>query len=80
MDYGRLLVISIGTGASKEVKPYNAKMESKWGIFGWMIQNGSTPMVDVFTQASGDMVDNHISVFFQAVHSQNNYIRIQVRN
>ncbi|GJX92586.1 retrotransposon protein, putative, ty1-copia subclass [Tanacetum coccineum] len=39
--------------------------------------NVSTPIVDVFTHASGDMVDNHISVFFQAVHSQNNYIRIQ---
>ncbi|PWA49382.1 PATATIN-like protein 4 [Artemisia annua] len=77
MDYGHFLVISIGTGASKEVKPYNAKMESKWGIFDWLIQNGSNPIIDVFTQASGDMVDNHISVFIQAVHSQNNYIRIQ---
>ncbi|GJZ50910.1 patatin-like protein 2, partial [Tanacetum coccineum] len=76
-DYGRFLVISIGAGASKDVGPYNAKMESKWGIFGWLVQNGSTPIVDVFTHASGDMVDNHISVFFQAVHSQNNYIRIQ---
>ncbi|KAI3680162.1 hypothetical protein L2E82_50607 [Cichorium intybus] len=77
MDYGQFLLISIGTGGSKEANRYNAKMASKWGIFGWLVQNGSTPIIDVFTQASGDIVDGHISVFFQAVHSQDNYIRIQ---
>ncbi|KAK9080256.1 hypothetical protein SSX86_001932 [Deinandra increscens subsp. villosa] len=75
-DYGRFLVISIGTGAQKETKHYNAKKASKWGTFGWLLHNGSS-IIDVYTQASGDMVDNHISVFFQAVHSQENYIRIQ---
>ncbi|KAI3821127.1 hypothetical protein L1987_08684 [Smallanthus sonchifolius] len=77
MDYGRFLMISIGTGATKETKQYNAKMASKWGLFGWLVHNGSNPIIDVFTQASGDMVDGHISVFFQAVHSQQNYLRIQ---
>ncbi|XP_071692972.1 patatin-like protein 2 [Rutidosis leptorrhynchoides] len=77
VDYGRFLVISIGSGASKEAKPYNANAASKWGIFGWLIHDNSTPIVDVFTQASGDMVDSHIAVFFQAVHSQGNYLRIQ---
>ncbi|KAI3686757.1 hypothetical protein L1987_80446 [Smallanthus sonchifolius] len=51
-------------------------MASKWGLFGWLLHNGSNPIIDVFTQASGDMVDGHISVFFQ-VHSQQNYLRIQ---
>ncbi|KAK9066224.1 hypothetical protein SSX86_013545 [Deinandra increscens subsp. villosa] len=76
MDYGRFLVISIGTGAQKETKHYNAKMASKWGIFGWLLHSGSS-IIDVFTQASADMVDGHMSVFFQAVHSQENYLRIQ---
>ncbi|KAI3686761.1 hypothetical protein L1987_80448 [Smallanthus sonchifolius] len=76
MDCGRFLMISIGTGAPKETK-VDAKMASKWGLFGWLLHNGSNPIIDVFTQASGDMVDGHISVFFQAVHSQQNYLRIQ---
>ncbi|KAL8216169.1 hypothetical protein R6Q57_023006, partial [Mikania cordata] len=77
MDYGHFLMISIGTGAPKETKQYNAKMASKWGIFGWLLHNGSNPIIDVFTQASGDMVDEHISVFLQAVQCQGNYLRIQ---
>ncbi|KAK3004117.1 hypothetical protein RJ639_020108 [Escallonia herrerae] len=77
MDYGRLLVISIGTGSSKGQKNYNAKMAGKWGVLGWLLHGGSTPLVDVFTQASQDMVDFHLSVVFQALHSEENYLRIQ---
>ncbi|XP_059636792.1 patatin-like protein 2 isoform X2 [Cornus florida] len=77
MDYGRFLVISIGTGSSKIEHKYNAKMAAKWGILGWLLHGGSTPLVDVFTQASADMVDFHISVVFQALHSEDNYLRIQ---
>ncbi|XP_057468633.1 patatin-like protein 2 isoform X2 [Actinidia eriantha] len=77
MDYGRFLVISIGTGSPKAEKRYNAKMAAKWGVLGWLLHGGSTPLVDIFTQASGDMVDFHNSVFFQALHSEDNYLRIQ---
>ncbi|GFS33204.1 PATATIN-like protein 4 [Actinidia rufa] len=77
MDYGRFLVISIGTGSPKVEKRYNAKMAAKWGVLGWLLHGGSTPLVDIFTQASGDMVDFHNSVFFQALHSEDNYLRIQ---
>lgn len=79
IDYGRILVISIGTGSDKVAQKYNAKIASKWGILGWLRNGGSTPIVDVFTQASGDMVDFHISVVFQALHSEENYLRIQVQ-
>ncbi|OIT20694.1 PREDICTED: patatin-like protein 2 [Nicotiana attenuata] len=77
IDYGRFLVISIGTGSAKVEQKYNAKIAAKWGILGWLLNGGSTPIVDVFTQASGDMVDLHISVVFQALHSEENYLRIQ---
>ncbi|CAA3030292.1 patatin 2 [Olea europaea subsp. europaea] len=77
MDYGRFLVISVGTGSSKAQKKYSAQKAAKWGIFEWLRNGGSSPIVDVFTQASADMVDLHISVVFQAFHSQENYLRIQ---
>ncbi|KAE9457126.1 hypothetical protein C3L33_10965, partial [Rhododendron williamsianum] len=65
MDYGRFLVISLGTGSPKVEEKYSAKMAAKWGVLGWLLHGGSTPLVDVFTQASADMVDFHISVVFQ---------------
>ncbi|KAI8549868.1 hypothetical protein RHMOL_Rhmol06G0058300 [Rhododendron molle] len=77
MDYCRFLVISIGTGSSKAEKKYSAKTAAKWGVLGWLLHGGSTPMVDVFTLASADMVDFHLSVVFQALHSEANYLRIQ---
>ncbi|GFY86883.1 phospholipase A 2A [Actinidia rufa] len=77
MDYSRFLVISIGTGSPKVEKKYTAKIAAKWGVLGWLLHGGSTPLVDVFTQASGDMVDFHNSVFFQAFNSEQNYLRIQ---
>ena len=79
MDYGRFLVISLGTGSSKAEERYSAREAAKWGIVGWLTSGGSTPLVNVVTQASADMVDLHLSVVFQALHSEKNYLRIQVR-
>ncbi|KAF5468303.1 hypothetical protein F2P56_012466 [Juglans regia] len=76
-DYGQFLVISIGTGSGKIEKRYNAKMAAKWGLLNWLIHGGSVPLVDVFTQASSDMVDLNLAVVFQALHSEENYLRIQ---
>lgn len=78
MDYGRFLVISLGTGSQKAEAKYTANQAAKWGLLGWLTSGGSTPLVDVFTQASGDMVDLHLSVVFEALHSDK-YLRIQVR-
>lgn len=78
VDYGRYLVISLGTGTSKKEMKYTANMAAKWGVLGWLYCEGNSPLVDSFTQASGDMVDIHLSVLFQTVHSQHNYLRIQV--
>ncbi|KAK3133550.1 hypothetical protein QOZ80_6AG0537940 [Eleusine coracana subsp. coracana] len=77
MDYGRFLVISLGTGSSKFEANYSAQKAKSWGVLGWLFGNGSTPLVDVFTQASADMVDIHIAAVFKALHSENNYLRIQ---
>ncbi|OUZ99825.1 Patatin/Phospholipase A2-related [Macleaya cordata] len=77
MDYGRFLVISLGTGSPKVEEKYDAKIAAKWGILGWLTNGQSTPLIDVFSQASADMVDYHISVVFQALQSGPNYLRIQ---
>ncbi|XP_062176040.1 patatin-like protein 2 [Alnus glutinosa] len=79
MDFRRFLVISIGTGSEKKEQPYDADKAAKWGsLFGWLHQGDSVPLVDVFQQASADMVDYHISVVFRTLNCKSkNYIRIQ---
>ncbi|MFS7967264.1 putative galactolipase [Helianthus anomalus] len=78
LDYHRYLVISIGTGECKRKTKYSANKASKWGVFGWWFNAcGSTPLVDIFTQASTDMVDFHLSVVFKGLDIQSNYLRIQ---
>nr|TKR99009.1 hypothetical protein D5086_0000197350 [Populus alba] len=77
MEYGRFLVLSLGTGTAKSEGKYDADEAAKWGILGWLTSDNSTPLVDVFTQASADMVDFHISTVFQALNSEENYLRIQ---
>ncbi|CAK9166476.1 unnamed protein product [Ilex paraguariensis] len=77
MDYGRFLVISIGTGSAMNEHKYNSQKASKWGLLAWVFNNGSTPLVDAFNQASADMVDFHNCVVFEALRSESNYLRIQ---
>ncbi|KAM1089006.1 hypothetical protein ACFX19_017045 [Malus domestica] len=77
MDYGRYLVISLGTGSSKVELKYSAHNAAKWGLLNWLTSGGSTPIIDVFSQGSADMVDLNLSVVFQALHSEKNYLRIQ---
>ncbi|KAB2619366.1 patatin-like protein 2 [Pyrus ussuriensis x Pyrus communis] len=77
VDYGRFLVISLGTGSSKAERKYHASAAAKWGLLNWLTSGGSTPIIDVFSQASADMVDLHLSRVFQAFNSEENYLRIQ---
>lgn len=78
-DYEKFLVISLGTGMPKDTARFSAKEASKWGILGWLYNDkGSNPLIDMFTQASDDMVDIHTSILFQALHCEKNYLRIQV--
>ncbi|KAA8528556.1 hypothetical protein F0562_035911 [Nyssa sinensis] len=77
IDYGRFLVISLGTGSPKMEEKHDADGAAKWGILGWLTSGRSTPLLDVFSQASADIVDYHLSVVFQTLHSEKNYLRIQ---
>ena len=80
VDYGNFLVLSLGTGSAKLEQKYKAEAAAKWGLFSWLTHNGSNPLFDCFSQASADLVDIHASVLFQALHSEKNYLRIQVGN
>ncbi|KAL4332251.1 hypothetical protein GQ457_07G025650 [Hibiscus cannabinus] len=76
-DYTRFLVLSLGTGSKKCEEKYPAQMASKWGLLGWLTCDHSTPLIDVFMQASSDMVDFHNATVFKALKSEKSYIRIQ---
>lgn len=78
MDVRRLQVLSLGTGTAKHEEKYNAARASKWGLINWVFDNGSTPLIDIFGDASSDMVDFHVSTLFQSAHVKDNYLRIQV--
>uniref|UniRef100_A0A7N1A5F1 Patatin n=1 Tax=Kalanchoe fedtschenkoi TaxID=63787 RepID=A0A7N1A5F1_KALFE len=77
MDYGRFLVISLGTGTAKNEQKYSALEAAKWGLMSWVTTGGGNPLIDIFSHASADMVDLHLSTVFQALHSEQNYLRIQ---
>ena len=77
MDSRRMLVLSLGTGEAKHEETYNAAVASKWGMIDWLYDGGKTPMLDVFWDASSDMVDFHTSTLFQSLYSKENYLRIQ---
>ncbi|XP_050291662.1 patatin-like protein 3 [Quercus robur] len=78
MDYSkRMLVLSLGTGEAKHEEKYTAAKASKWGLLSWVYDNGATPLLDVYADASSDMVDIHVSTLFQAIGCKKNYLRIQ---
>ncbi|KAI3860531.1 hypothetical protein MKW92_047332 [Papaver armeniacum] len=76
-DYKKYLILSLGTGNAKNEQKYSASVVSKWGVLGWLYDGGNVPLIDAFTQASGDMVDIHVSTLFKAFQSQKNYLRIE---
>ncbi|KAK6256614.1 hypothetical protein QUC31_000073 [Theobroma cacao] len=76
-DFSHFLVLSLGTGSQKCEEKYPAHMAAKWGLLGWLTSEHSTPLMDVFMQASSDMVDFHIATVFQALQSEDRYLRIQ---
>ncbi|KAF5202953.1 Patatin-like protein [Thalictrum thalictroides] len=77
MDCTRFLVISLGTGTAQKEGKYNADMASQWTTMEWLFNRGSTPLIEIYGDASADMVDIHTSVLFQAYNAKANYLRIQ---
>jgi hypothetical protein len=77
-QYYRFLVISLGTCSGKMEKKYDSKMATKWGVFGWVFRGASRPIVDAFLQANASMIDFHLASYYGALHSEENYLRIQV--
>lgn len=77
-EYTNYLIISVGTGSAKQAEKYTAPQCAKWGLFQWLYNGGFTPIIDIFSHASSDMVDIHAAVLFQALHCEKNYLRIQV--
>ncbi|WMV14942.1 hypothetical protein MTR67_008327 [Solanum verrucosum] len=77
MDCKKMLVLSLGTGIAKDEKKYSAAAASTWGVLGWLYNNGASPLLDVFGDASADIVDVHLSTIFQSLESEKNYLRIQ---
>lgn len=78
MDCKKMLVLSLGTGIAKDEKKYSAVAASTWGVLGWLYNNGASPLLDVYGDASSDIVDVHLSTMFQSLLSEKNYLRIQV--
>ncbi|GKV51870.1 hypothetical protein SLEP1_g58493, partial [Rubroshorea leprosula] len=78
-DYinGKLREFNLVDGSVAANNPYSALNAAKWGLLGWLTSDHSSPLVDVFTQASSDMVDFHLATVFQALDSEGSYLRIQ---
>lgn len=73
-----MLVLSLGAGFAKLEEKYNAKDVVEWGSLSWLYNNGATPLIDFYADASSDMVDIHVSTIFKSFRNEKNYLRIQV--
>ncbi|KAL8477091.1 hypothetical protein ACS0TY_029413 [Phlomoides rotata] len=80
MDSNKMLVLSLGTGVAQQENKYNAKEAASWGALTWLVFNGATPLIDIYGDASSDMVDIHVSTLFRSSNNDNNYLRIQDDN
>ncbi|KAI3500498.1 hypothetical protein L1887_36320 [Cichorium endivia] len=77
IDGRKMFVLSLGTGMPKRAEKYNARTASRWGLINWVFDNGTSPIIDIFSDASSDMVDIHVSTLFRSLNAEKNYLRIQ---
>ncbi|KAG6768064.1 hypothetical protein POTOM_026961 [Populus tomentosa] len=73
----KVLFLSLGTGEAKSEVKYDAPTAANWSTINWVSYSGKRPIIDMFISASSDMVDYHISSFFQSLDSKERYLRIQ---
>ncbi|KAL3329628.1 hypothetical protein AABB24_033798 [Solanum stoloniferum] len=73
LNYKKMLLLSLGTGTTSEFdKTYTAKEAANWGFVQWML------VIQKMTDAASSyMTDYYLSTAFQALDSQNNYLRVQ---
>ncbi|CAL4979659.1 unnamed protein product [Urochloa decumbens] len=77
MEYGNFLIISVGTGSPKQAEMYTAPKCAKWRLLRWLYDGGFTPLIDIFSHASADVVDIHAQVLLEALRCEKDYLRIQ---
>ncbi|CAN1814653.1 Patatin-like protein 1 [Linum perenne] len=58
VEYGKFLVVSLGTGSNKTEEKYNAQIASKWGVISWLYYKGSSPLDD---KLQGDVVSSDLA-------------------
>ncbi|XP_062102086.1 patatin-like protein 3 isoform X2 [Humulus lupulus] len=80
IDGKQMLVLSLGTGAPKQEAKYDAAIASKWGAFHWMYNSGKTPLIDIYNDATSDIVDFNVTTIFGSFHTKKNYLRVQDDN
>ncbi|CAN6475862.1 unnamed protein product [Victoria cruziana] len=73
----KYLVISLGTGSAKIEEKYTAASTANWGAMKWLLNHGSSPLIETFSGSCADMVEFHLSTIFQTLGSQEDYLRIQ---
>lgn len=79
LDHNKLLILSLGTGSSKQDEKFEVGDGKTWGLYKWFMgPEGTTPLTDVVLTAMDDMVDIYMSVFFGASAFKDNYLRVQV--
>ncbi|TXG59505.1 hypothetical protein EZV62_014078 [Acer yangbiense] len=71
-------ILLVSQSEAKKEQKYNAATTSEWGLLNWVYDNGKMPLLDVYCDASSDIVDFHVSsTLFQCFGTQGNYLRIQ---
>ncbi|TVU03055.1 hypothetical protein EJB05_51383, partial [Eragrostis curvula] len=77
VEYKNFIVISIGTGTAKQAKMYTVEECARWENLQWVTNGDGASLIDIFSQASTDMVDILLELRFKDVSSEKNYLRIQ---
>ncbi|KAF9661057.1 hypothetical protein SADUNF_Sadunf19G0028300 [Salix dunnii] len=76
----KLLILSLGTGAADQSDRYVVGDDpSKWGLLRWLwySENNGSPLIDILTTASDEMISTYISTIFQYCGWEENYYRLQ---
>ncbi|XP_060975021.1 patatin-like protein 1 [Cannabis sativa] len=84
VDSPHLLVLSLGTGAAKNVGKYDVDTVNNWSVVNWindpiwnLFGNPDRPILEILLDANADMVDHYTTMFFNSSHNQENFLRIQ---